>query len=109
MKVVTKQELYSYPSGTVYSDYEDGVIDGLYIKTQSIEDDDWNIVDLLDPEFNGEPYKIIDDLENGKEVSYHVSNEINSDLNNFEGSFIVYSKKDVWKIIEVLENAVKQS
>lgn len=107
MKVVTKQELYSYPSGTVYSDYADGVIDGLYIKTQSIENDDWQMIDILDPEFDGEPYEIIDSLEKGKEVTYHISNENNSDLNNFEGSFIVYDKRDVRKIIEALEGAIQ--
>lgn len=109
MKVVTKQELYTYPSGTVYSDYADGVIDGLYIKTESTNNEDWHMIDILDPEFDGEPYEIIDKLENGKEVTYHISNENNSDLNNFEGSFIVYSKKDVLKIVKALENAIKQS
>ena len=108
MKVVTKENLYNYPTGTVYSDYSDGVVDGLYIKTQSIEKDDWCVIDILDPEFNGEPYEMIDSLEKGEKVPYAISKENNSDLDNFEGLFLVYDKDDVVKIIEALNNTLKQ-
>lgn len=101
MKVINSKQLSLMPRGTVYSDYEDGVIDGLYIKGKSF-DDDWNVHDLLDPELSGEPYKIIDKLEKGEDVKYTLSQEKMSDLSQQDLQFLVYTKDDVKRIIGAL-------
>lgn len=93
------------PKGTVYSDYEDGVVDGLYIKGKS-SGEDWNVHDLLDPELSGEPYKIIDKLEKGENVRYILSQEKMSNLSQRELQFLIYTKDDVKKIIGALTSCV---
>lgn len=105
MKVVDSKQLALMPKGTVYSDYEDGVVDGLYIKGKS-NNNDWNVHDLLDPELSGEPYKVIDKLEKGENVKYTLSQEKISDLSQQDLKFLVYTKSDVGRIVEALKGCL---
>lgn len=107
MRLVSRDTLLTMPSGTVYSDYNDGVIDGLYKKGDTIINDDnqaidWHLIDVLDPEFNGNPYEIIEELEHGGEISYESDYERDSTFDD-SAMYLVYSAEDVQKIIAILQ------
>ncbi len=103
MRIISRQELLHLPEGTIYSDFDDGIIMGLFKKIQTNkEGEDWSFIDVLNPQFGNNTSEYMNEVENGEEIDYEVSEEIDAEFDD-SSQYIVYSKNDVKKIINLLK------
>ncbi len=111
MKIVNRKDFMRMPEGTIYSEFEPSVFDGLYVKV-SREDDlfynkeegrlnDWVCVPLIDGFIkdsinNSFNYKRVENFE------FNLDCSVRDGLYEEKQLFAVYDKNDILKLIAKL-------
>ena len=112
MKIVNKEEFYKLPKGTLYSNFNPHMIEGLRIKDETISFKDIydgepfnyyyvDLIDSIDCEDSEEYLSIIDiDPLTGKEfrMDYNCADRDGYD----EGYFVIFDQSDVENLINTL-------
>lgn len=103
MKVVKREELINMPYGTIYSDFNDGIISGFYKKLNTNDEkNDWKLIDILNPLFGENTSEYLNEIENGIEIEYEHSEEMDADFDD-SNLYIIFSKKDLKAITKLLK------
>ncbi len=104
MKIVDRKEFLAMPAGTLYTEFEPCVANGLAIKHDTLDNcDDWSYTDLIaSSEFCQDLYE----LNDGKEIPYS-SNWAGRD-GEFDQDqlFIVYSPADIQAFADTLAGLI---
>jgi len=111
MKIVNIETFLKMPEGTIYTKYQSfGMVNGFYLKGESIGDIDWWYMDLLlstEAKDSDEFFGLMDKAEYGKEfpVAYHTHSR--DGLYEEEQMFLIYSEEDIKKLVDVLSDTTK--
>lgn len=108
MRIVGREEFLKLPDGTVYSSYSSlGIIGGLYIKEETL-DNDWWYQDCLSCVKSHDTNEFIDTMLKAEE-----DNKFDFDIDlaclNRDGlyeeddKFLIYNKQDLGKLIDRLK------
>jgi hypothetical protein len=117
MRIVSKQEFYTLPEGTVFSFYEPCIIRGLLIKGETLfydgEPGDFIHNDLIgNIECSGsDEYddKLEDSQENGTNMPLDFENTSRDGLYDEDALYAVYTPEDVQGLIDCLaETLIKK-
>jgi hypothetical protein len=117
MKIVNKQEFYNLPAGTLYSNYEPCVIEGLKIKQNTCfsidtkEPIDYCYIDLIGNVDYKDFEDYIDLLDNSEKnkTSLKLDFEITERDGMFEKNemFCIYEEDDIKSLISTLQGLLK--
>lgn len=118
MKIITKQELYKLPNGTLYSNYEPCIFTGINIKCDTYflngegnDPFDFSLISLIgNLECNGSDHEIeilCDALENKKSFKLDFNSSERDALYDEEDLYAVYEKHDVVELINKLQLCVQ--
>jgi hypothetical protein len=110
MKIINRKQFLKAPVGTIYSKFKPCIIDGLYIKNESLNND-WYYQDLIDSiecnysgEYTDKLFKAKDDSKYELRQDYDVSQR--DGLFDEEQLFLIYDKDDVVKLTKALLEAI---
>lgn len=112
MRIVNRKEFLAMPSGTVYCKYERmGILGDLCIKYRSLKAD-WYYLALADFDDCNDSTEFVDKLdqmEKDPKLSYPLNCDTTARDGLFEDNemFMVYDKKDVMNIVDILINTLK--
>lgn len=110
MKILNKKEFLKLPNGTVFSNYEDIIFSGLYIKGDSnLEVGIFiyrNLLQNIDGFTNWEEYEIVNSAKENK-TSFTMNLEIGDCNKSFDDSemFVIYEKRDLEQLIGKLNQS----
>lgn len=118
MRIVKKQEFYSLPEGTIYAELQPIIIEGLFIKGKTLFDDDnnpidfihYSIGDCIEGSFGShDDYNMIEVMINDSSVEYGLDVDSGCREGCYDDSqlYVVYSKKDLEKIIGVFQKGIE--
>lgn len=106
MKIINRKQFLKAPEGTIYSEFKPCIIDGLYIKNESL-DNDWYYQDLISSidcndsgEYADKLFKSKNNPEYELRQDYNVSQR--DGLFDEEQLFLIYDKDDVVKLMKTL-------
>lgn len=106
MKIINRKQFLEIPEGTIYSKFDPYIIDGLYIKNESLGND-WYYQDLINSiecndsgEYTDKLFKARDDPKYELRQDYNVNQR--DGLFNEEQLFLIYDKDDAMKLIITL-------
>jgi hypothetical protein len=111
MKIINRKQFLEAPEGTIYSKFEPCIIDGLYIKNESLGND-WYYQDLINSiecndsgEYTDKLSKAKDDPEYELRQDYNVGQR--DGLFDEKQLFLIYDKDDVVKLMKALFEVIK--
>lgn len=112
MKLVNRDTFLTLPSGTVYAKYENCVFDDISIKLRTISSNDWEYISLdtvsfIDSDDSNNLYSELSDMQVGDSIgSINMDSSYRDGLFEEQQLFMVYSKNDVKKIIDLLKKTL---
>ena len=104
MKIVNRKEFLELPDGTLYAKYAPCYTEGLEIKGQTLETDDW-IHLSLDLPLVDDLFEFTTKMEHGESVPFDSDNYGRDGCFDTDQLFLVWSKKDVQSLINILKDS----
>ena len=111
MRIINRKEFLSLPEGTVFSEFEPHFFDGLFIKGETVGDDDYleeTLVGNVASTGSGNYSDIVSRaVENGQEFSLEFGATSRNGMYDDEQLYAVYSQDDVKQLVERLVDVVR--
>ena len=117
MRIVTKQEFYKLPSGTVYCHYRPIILEGLYIKGETIYCDgnpcdyiETELIHTIDVSGSDEFFDKMIEAEKDSSFSMKMDFEctVRNGFYNEDQMYAIYEKKDIEGLIQALQKALER-
>jgi hypothetical protein len=114
MRIVTKEEFYKLPSGTIYSEYKPIYFRGLFVKgSTSYRDGDipynYSEMSLICPIDNTDTADLIDILTNnkGESIKLDFADYGGNDAYDPDQLYAIYEKRDLEHMLSIINNAIR--
>jgi hypothetical protein len=110
MKIINYDEFVSLPKGTLYRETEPCWFGELQIKQDSInENNDWLLtrLDYLEESHSSDDFiKCYNKMEKGESFNLDIHCSERDGMFDYDRKFLIYEKKDVEKLIELLKTCL---
>jgi len=108
MKLLNRTEFLAMPENTLYSDYDSGNIEGLYIKDESLNNDFCYVDIVFSVKNNGDNiFEVIGDMEQGKSFPVDLDSYEREGLFDDSLQYVIWENEDVKALIEKLNKCVQ--
>lgn len=108
MKLLNRTEFLEMPENTLFSNYDNGNIEGLNIKGESLSNDFCYGDIIFSVENNGNDlFYVIDEIERGKSFPVDLNSYAREGLFDDSLQYIVWENDDIKALISKLNKCVK--